>query len=293
MELKQANEFITITELHDFELKHIFECGQCFRFFSDAPDQYTVIAFGKALRIQKVKDNTFRFYTTKEEFETFWFDYFDLARDYGALKQTLSVKDPVMRQAVGFGAGIRILKQDLWECIISFIISSSNNVPRIQKILEAFCRQFGDKFSYLGNVYYSFPPPERIAKLNLEDLCCIRAGYRDKYILDAAKKIADGTISLEKLKRASFEQAQKMLFQIYGIGCKVANCILLFGLGHTQSFPVDVWIKRTVESFYFKGKQQSIPVISAFAQEQFGALGGFAQQYLFFFAREQNLRMKG
>lgn len=293
MEIKQSKQFITLTKLYDFELQHIFECGQCFRFYSDKPDCYTIVAFGKALRIIKIGEGIFRFYTTLEEFEQLWFDYFDFSRDYAALKQELARQDPVMEQAAKFGHGIRILKQDLWETIVSFIVSSSNNVPRIQKILEALCKTYGDKFSYMGNVYYSFPSPKRLAALTLPELACIRAGYRDKYILDAAKKIENGTVSLEELKHAPSDQAQKLLLQINGIGPKVANCILLFGLGRTDAFPVDVWIKRTMEYFYFDGKQQGIPAISEFAQEHFGSLGGFAQQYLFFLARTKNLRTKG
>jgi N-glycosylase/DNA lyase len=193
-----------------------------------------------------------------------------------------------MEEAVKCGDGIRILRQDTWETIISFIISASNNIPRIKGIIERLCENFGDEIRYNGNIYYSFPSPEKVNSLSLEELSVIRAGFRDKYIKAAAEAVVSGELSLKALEAMTTPEAKKALMSIKGIGNKVSDCILLFGLGRADSFPVDVWIKRIMEYCYF-GSEQQIKTISAFANEHFGKLGGYAQQYLFFYARENKL----
>lgn len=287
MDTKYNGNDLIVTGLKDFSLAHIFECGQCFRFNRVDENTYFGIAKGKALKISQDADTVTFFNTSKEDFDNVWFDYFDLGRDYGEIKHILSA-DKVMREAVSYGGGIRILNQDLWETVISFIISASNNIPRIKGIIERLCENFGEKIKYMGGTYFSFPDIDAIAKLTAEDLSVIRSGFRDKYIMDAAAKFKSGELSEWYLKSLSAPRAKKALMSISGVGNKVSDCILLFGLGRTDAFPVDVWIKRIMEYFYFD-KEQSIDTVSKLAYKLFGSLGGFAQQYLFFYARENKI----
>ncbi len=287
MDIKSKNNNIILENIADFEPEHIFDCGQCFRFNKTGENTYTGVAGNRALKISR-DGNTVTLYDTSErDFYDFWYDYFDLSRDYGKIKNTLS-KDPVMREAIKYGEGIRILRQDLWETIISFIISSSNNIPRIKGIIERFCQAFGEEIRYMGETFYSFPSAERTAGLTAADLSVIRAGFRDKYILNAAKEIAEGGFSLDRLRSLPTAEAKNMLMTLSGVGNKVSDCILLFGLNRADAFPVDVWIKRIMEYCYFDG-ETPVGAISALAEEKFGSLGGYAQQYLFFWARENKI----
>lgn len=284
-----ANNLV-ITDQSDFMLSHIFDCGQCFRFNENADGSYTGTAFGRTIRISQSDDKIILHNTSPEDFNNVWFDYLNLGKDYSAIKKSLTEDgDKVMLAAVEYGSGIRILNQDLWETMISFIISASNNIPRIKKIISLLCENFGDAHEFEGNTYYSFPTPERIAELTLEELSVIRAGFRDKYILNCAKQVVAGEINLDEIKSMPTPQAKKALMNIWGIGNKVSDCILLFGLAREDAFPVDVWIKRVMEYCYFNNEKQDIKVISAFADKKFGKLGGIAQQYLFFYAREQKI----
>lgn len=287
MDIKHSGNNLIVTGLKDFNLKHIFECGQCFRFNEIEKNTYLGIAKGNALCISQDSDSITLYETTEEDFKNIWYDYFDLGRDYGEIKKRLSV-DPIMENAISHGDGIRILNQDLWETVISFIISASNNIPRIKGIIERFCTSFGREINYMGKTYYSFPDIDTIAKLSKEDLSVIRAGYRDKYIMDAAQKFQNGQINDGYIRSLTTPEAKKMLLTINGVGEKVCNCILLFGLQRVDSFPIDVWIKRIVEKLYF-GEEQNIPTIAEFAKKHFGDIGGFAQQYLFFYARENKI----
>ncbi len=287
MDIKHSGNNLIVTGLKDFNLKHIFECGQCFRFNEIEKNTYLGIAKGNALCISQDSDSITLYETTEEDFKNIWYEYFDLGRDYGEIKKRLSV-DPIMKNAISYGDGIRILNQDLWETVISFIISASNNIPRIKGIIERFCTSFGREINYMGKTYYSFPDIGTIAKLSKEDLSVIRAGYRDKYIIDAAQKFQSGQINNSYIRSLTTPEAKKMLLTINGVGEKVCNCILLFGLQRVDSFPIDVWIKRIVEKLYF-GEEQNIPTIAEFAKKHFGDIGGFAQQYLFFYARENKI----
>ncbi|MCH5211631.1 MAG: DNA-3-methyladenine glycosylase 2 family protein [Oscillospiraceae bacterium] len=290
MKVIESNNNIILKEQRDFEPAHIFDCGQCFRFNANPDGSYTGTAFGRTVRVSKEAGEIILHNTSPEDFWNIWKDYLDLDCDYGRLKMQLtSGGDPIMAEAVKYGEGIRILRQDLWETMISFIISASNNIPRIKKIIELLCANFGDAHEYEGKTYYSFPSPQRIALLTLEDLSVIRAGFRDKYILNCAKKVCSGEIDLDHIRSLDTIQAKKSLMSIYGIGNKVSDCILLFGLSRSDSFPIDVWIKRVMEYCYFGNEPQTIKTIADFADERFGELGGIAQQYLFFYAREKRI----
>ena len=285
MRIECEKNNIVLYEVADFNLAHIFECGQCFRWNKQSDGSFTGVAKNKFLKISEDNDGKIVFHnTTKAEFDEIWYSYFDFNTDYSKIKSQLE-QDKILKEAIPFGSGIRILKQDLWETVVSFIISASNNIPRIKKIVELLCENFGEKRSCSTGYYYTFPGFKVISSLTLEELSVIRAGFRDKYILSAAKMFSSGEISEEVLYSLDTKKAKELLMSIPGIGNKVSDCILLFGLSKTDTFPIDVWVKRIMETLYFKGNASNIK-IEEFATENFGDLKGIAQQYLFFYARE-------
>lgn len=290
MNIKFTDNNTILQTPEDFKISHIFDCGQCFRFNSEDDNSYTGVAFNKALKISQKYDEVILHGVSEKEFYDVWYNYLDLGTDYTEIKKTLG-NDSIMKKAIPAGEGIRILNQELWETVVSFIISASNNIPRIKGIIERLCESFGEELEYMGKTYHTFPSPEKIASLSLEDLKIIRAGFRDKYILDAAYKFSNGDISEEKLNCLSTSEAKKLLMTIKGVGSKVADCILLFSLHRTDSFPVDVWIKRIMELCYFD-EETDIKEISRFAENKFAELCGYAQQYLFFWARENKITEK-
>ena len=211
----------------------------------------------------------------------------------GKIKKYLESHDETLKKCIDFGGGIRILHQDIWETIISFIISANNNIPRIKKILETMCREFGDKIDFKYNSklgipegeYYSFPEPERLNSLSIEDLACLRAGYRDKYIMDAAEKVSSGEVNLKDIPEMPTELAKKELLKIKGVGGKVADCILLFSMGRYELFPKDVWIKRILNQVYGVEEKET----DSFVTEKYGNYAGFAQQYMYYYYRENDI----
>lgn len=286
MEIYETNSGLILENTANFNLKQIFDCGQCFRW--DAfKDGYIGIAYGKPLYITQNGAKVTLHGATAADWQNVWRRYFDADRDYSEIIGTLS-KDSVIRRASDFGSGIRILNQEPFECLISFIISASNNIPRIKKIIGALCENFGNRIDYMGKAYYTFPAPERIAELDLSELSVIKAGFRDKYILNASRAVCTGQIDLDALKTSSADYAKSQLLKLTGVGDKVADCVMLFSLDKHERFPVDVWIKRITEHCYFDCEQNK-ETISAFAEEKFGSIGGYAQQYLFYWARENKI----
>ncbi|MBQ7793343.1 MAG: 8-oxoguanine DNA glycosylase [Clostridia bacterium] len=288
MRIIENNGNLTLEQVTDFELCHVFDCGQCFRWEREGENAYFGVAFGKALLLEKQGDNLIFHGVTAEEFEKIWHGYFDFGRDYSAVKTKLGA-DGVMAEAIAFGEGIRILNQEPFEALISFIISASNNIPRIKGIISRLCENFGEEISYMERRCYAFPTPERLATLTLDEISVIRAGFRDKYILAAANAVADGSFDLERVRKLSTREAKTALMTLNGVGSKVSDCALLFGLGKCDSFPIDVWIKRIMEHCYFGGKETAASEIAEYAARNFGEYGGFAQQYLFYWARENKI----
>ena len=263
------------TEIIDAELDPVktFECGQCFRWNADDSGVYTGVFGKRALRV-RAENGAVTLSAGKAEFESVWRDYFDLDRDYAAIRAAVGI-DEYMKKAASFGSGIRILHQDRWEAVCSFIISQCNNIPRIKKIIETLCESFGEPFEFEGSTLYSFPSAERLAPLSPEALAPLRCGYRAPYIIEAARAVADGSLDLDALAGADYNSALKALRSVRGIGEKVANCIVLFGLQMTSAFPADVWIKRALAEHYGKDFDPGV----------FGEYAGFAQQYMFYYAR--------
>lgn len=288
MKIIEEKGNLILEDVADFELADIFDCGQCFRWDRVDDCSYIGVACGRALLVEKDGNNVILHGTTADEFDRIWRNYFDFDRDYTAIKNTLAA-DSIMAEAMVFGKGIRILRQEPFESLISFIISASNNIPRIKGIITRLCENFGEPVFYMGNIYYTFPTPETLAKLELEQLSVIRAGFRDKYILAAAQAVANGEVDLTKIAQLNSAEAKTELMKLSGVGSKVSDCVLLFGLGKCDSFPIDVWVKRIMEHCYFGGKETKPADIAAYAAEHFGEYGGFAQQYLFFWARENKI----
>lgn len=286
MKISEINNNLVLTNVKDFNLKNIFDCGQCFRWNEQNDGAYIGVANSRALKISQENDTVTFYDTSIEDFNNIWFNYFDFNTDYQEIKQVLS-SDLILKSATEFGNGIRILNQELWECVVSFIISASNNIPRIKKIINTLCELYGEKISYMGKTYYAFPTPEKIYSLGISGLAPIKAGFRDKYIISAAEFFMKD-FNESYFHTLDYKSAKKELMKISGIGNKVADCILLFSLSKRNSFPVDVWIKRVIEHFYFE-EEQTIENIQKFSKEKFGELGGYAQQYLFYYAREQKI----
>lgn len=256
-----------------FSLDQTLDCGQCFRFDRDADGVWQGIAFGKKLICYTAGEDTVLL-CSKEDYTAVWEDFFDLKRDYSAVAASLA-HDAEASSAAEIGRGIRILRQDKWETLISFIISQNNNIPRIKKIIGALCVSLGDPVEGGG---YSFPTAEKILSAGEEGLAPIRAGFRVKYILDAAQRVHSGDIDLDGIAALPYEQAENELMRIKGVGKKVASCVLLFGYGYLSAFPVDVWVKRVIEKYYD----------ADFDPISLGEYAGIAQQYLFY--RERYLQ---
>lgn len=289
MKIIEIENGIIIEGIKDFDARDTFECGQCFRWMKEADGSYTGVAMERVINVMTDIENaivTIR-NTNLEEFYSIWFDYFDLGRDYGKIRKELS-KEKVLAEAISYGYGLRILKQSPWELLISFIVSANSNIPKISKSLNILSELYGSPIEYNGKTYYAFPTLGQLEKVDLEGINLCRAGYRCKYILDAIEKVQFGEINLEEISKMDIVAARKELMKVNGIGPKVADCIMLFSMSKHSAYPVDVWVKRVTEH-YFLGKDVAIKDIQAYAQEKFGELAGFAQQYMFYYARETGI----
>ncbi len=257
----------------DFDLEQTLDSGQCFRYF-DRDGGFIVVSGRRAAHFVQEGD-CLKCSSSKDEFNSYWLDYFDLSRDYAAIKKQFSF-DEVMKKSMEFAYGVRVMRQDFFENLITFIISQQNNIPRIKKIVNSLCENFGEKIDVMGDVMYSFPTVEVLANLDSDKLSVINAGYRAAYIIDGAKKVLSGEITEENIRNLDYENAKAQLKKINGVGDKVANCVLLFGAGHIQAFPIDVWIKRGIDEMYN----------GVLDTEIFSPYGGIAQQYLFYYMRK-------
>ena len=284
--IEKDNQIILEGISEDFEPKHVFECGQCFRWLREDDGSYTGVVQGKVINVKKENDLIIFDNTNKEDFENIWFDYFDLGRNYGEIKNQLKVMDEYLEKATEFGKGIRILQQDGWEMLISFIISANNRIPMIQRAINNLSERYG-KFidEYRGKKYYAFPTPEELSTVSVEDIRACQTGFRDKYIKSVVDYVNENDEDVLSYRKLDTSECIKELVKFNGVGPKVADCIALFGMQKYDTFPVDVWVKRVMEEFYVEDNL-SLPKIRKFALDKFGDLAGFAQQYLFYYARE-------
>jgi len=277
---------IKLTDYDSFDVGQTFECGQCFRFVKKGGRSYRLIARGRALDVRQRGDETFFSPCGTEEFEKIWIDYFDLKTDYMKIKERLSADGGAMREAVEFGGGIRILNQERWETLVSFIISQNKRIPQIKKIVNDLAVKYGDAIESGSGAEYSFPSARRMRDVTVGELLELKTGFRAKYIYDAIRKVNGGEIDLDSMDGLETEAIRERLTRVAGVGPKVANCALLFSFGRRESFPVDTWVKKATERFYFGGEPTPATVIQRFAEEKFGEYGGYAQQYMFYYMRE-------
>lgn len=281
----------TIKNINSFELKDIFDCGQCFRWNEQEDGSYTGIFGNNVINVKKENNEiTFEGICEKDIKETIE-NYFDLNRNYEEIKEQLSKIDENMKTSIEYGQGIRILNQDLWETIISFIISANNNIPRIKGIIERLSEKYGNEIEFNGKKYYTFPTPEQLKNVSVEEYRKLGLGFRDIRLYETTKMILEKQVDLEKMKQnPNTIEVRAELLKLSGVGPKVADCILLFSdLKRFEVFPIDVWVRRVMNDLYIKQEDEtkvSKKQIEKIAQEKFGDLAGLAQQYLFYWRRE-------
>ncbi len=274
-----------------FNLKHIFECGQCFRWNKLEDNSYIGVIKDAVINVKEENEKfIFTGNTTSGNLKSIIKYYFDLDTNYTEYKKILSNIDNYLKESIKFGSGIRILRQDLWECIISFIISANNNIPRIKKIIERLSKEYGKEIEFNGSTYYFFPTPEELSKASVEDLRNLGLGFRDKRIYNTTKMIMENEVNLEAIKNMdSTEKMRNELLKLDGVGPKVADCILLFALKRIDVFPIDVWVRRVMNDLYIHNESEekvNKKELQKLAEDKFGNLQGIAQQYLFYWKRE-------
>lgn len=290
-EIKEIEEGLCVYGIDNFEPRHVFECGQCFRWIKQDDGSYTGVANGKVINVSVRGDDTLYIKNTNaEDFKNIWFHYFDLGTDYKEIKKQVC-KDEIMKRAIDYGYGMRILNQDIREVAVSFIISANNRIPMIMKVVDSICKAYGDKIFFNGKEYHTFPNLSKLAKSNVEQLKVCKGGFRCKYIVNSCIKIEDKVVDFDKLAEMTTDEARKTLTQLDGVGNKVADCILLYSGTRQDVFPTDVWVKRVMEELYFK-RICSLSEIQQFASSYFGRYAGYAQQYLFYYARENRIGTK-
>ena len=286
----KEQEFL-LEKYNSFNLKDIFDCGQCFRWNIEDDGSYTGVFKRNVINV-KMQNNGILFKgICKDNIIPTIIDYFDLERDYKLIKSKLSKVDGNMKESIKYGQGIRILNQDLWETIISFIISANNNIPRIKGIIERLSKKYGDKIVYNGKEYYTFPTAEQLKDVSVEEFRELGLGFRDIRLYETTKMVLNKEVDIDNLHNIKDTNiVRDELLKLSGVGPKVADCILLFStLKRFDVFPIDVWVRRVMNDLYIhKEKEQDVSKkeILKIANDKFGDLEGLAQQYLFYWRRE-------
>lgn len=273
MQITENNGYLTVQGCSPFSAEQTFSCGQCFRWTAQPDGSWVGVVRGRAARVHD-SGGALCISSSRAEFDALWSDYFDCAADYAAVCRSFAVDD-FTAKAAAFGSGIRILRQEPWEALCTFLISQCNNIPRITAIVERLCTGWGDTLSFEGQQLYTFPSPDRLAALSPDALAPLRAGYRAPYLTAAAQAVAAGELSFSALRRMSTPDARRQIMQLPGVGRKVADCFLLFGLHKLDAFPVDTWMKKA--AVYYSGDMQR------FADSPYA---GIYQQYFFYYVRE-------
>lgn len=286
----KQQEFL-LENYSSFNLRDIFECGQCFRWNEENDGSYTGVFGNNVINVKKtIKGIYFKGVCEKDIVNTV-IDYFDLDRDYNEIKRILSKVDNNMEESIKYGEGIRILNQDLWETIISFIISANNNIPRIKGIIERLSKKYGKKIEFNNKKYYTFPTAEELKDVSVQEYRKLGLGFRDIRLYETTKMILNKDIDISKLNQIKdTNQVRDELLKLSGVGPKVADCILLFStLKRFDVFPIDVWVRRVMNDLYIHKEDEknvSKKEILKLANDKFGNLEGIAQQYLFYWRRE-------
>ena len=280
-----------IGNINSFELKDIFDCGQCFRWNEQQDGSYTGVFGENVLNVNKIGNEVIFKGICKENIKETVENYFDLNRDYQKIKNQLMQIDENMKKSVEYGQGIRILNQDLWETIISFIISANNNIPRIKGIIERLSRKYGKEIEWNNTKYYTFPTAKALKDVTVQEYRELGLGFRDIRLYETTQMILDKKVDLEEMKNnPNTMEVREQLLSLSGVGPKVADCILLFSdLKRFEVFPIDVWVRRVMNDLYIHNEDETKvnkKQIEKIAQEKFGDLAGLAQQYLFYWRRE-------
>ena len=279
-----------IENIKSFELADIFDCGQCFRWNKQEDGSYTGIFRKNVINVQKQKNTIIFKGICDGEIKEIVEDYFDLKRNYEEIKNKLSQIDENVKTSIEYGQGIRILNQDLWEMIISYIISANNNIPRIKGIIERLSLKYGKEIDWNGEKYYTFPTPEELKKAEVQDFRGLGTGFRDVRLYETTRTVLENKVVLKDLYNVDTLKAREELLTLSGVGPKVADCILLFSdLKRFDVFPIDVWVRRVMNELYIKNPDETKvnkKDIARIAKEKFGDLEGLAQQYLFYWKRD-------
>lgn len=283
-------EFL-LEKYNSFSLKDIFECGQCFRWNKEEDNSYTGVFGNNVMNVSKNKDGVLFKGICENDIINTVINYFDLDRDYTSIKNKLSKIDNNLKESIEFGEGIRILNQDLWETIISFIISANNNIPRIKGIIERLSKKFGQKIEFKGKEYYTFPSPEELKDVSVAEYRKLGLGFRDIRLYETTKMILNKEVDIDNLHNIKdTNEVRNELLKLMGVGEKVADCILLFStLKRFDVFPIDVWVRRVMNDLYIHKEDEKKVTkreIQELAKNKFGNLEGLAQQYLFYWRRE-------
>ncbi len=273
-----------------FKPADIFECGQCFRWNKEEDGSYTGVFKNNVLNVKKEGEKIIFEGICEGDIKDVCRDYFDLDTNYEEIKEKLSNIDEYLKTSIEYGSGIRILNQDLWETIISFIISANNNIPRIKVIIDKMCKKYGNCIKYKGKEYYTFPSIEKLGEASVEDIRTLGVGFRDKRIYETTQMFLNKEITLQELEsEEDTDVLREKLMTLSGVGEKVADCVMLFSLKKYNVFPVDVWVRRVMNELYIKEddeKKVSKKLLQKLAKEKYASLAGLAQQYLFYWKRE-------
>ena len=259
--------------LENFSIAQICESGQCFRMEKIQDGRYQVIAGDRYLELEQ-QGNRVRFDCTEVEYRDFWRHYFDIETDYGAVMAQINPNDTYLTAAAQLAWGVRILNQDLWEMIVTFLISQQNNIVRIRRCIKNICETYGTaKTASNGVCYYAFPTAQALAGLEEDALMACNLGYRSKYVVRAAKAVSSGEVDLAWISSLNYQKARAELLKLFGVGENVADCICLFALHHLDAFPVDTHIRQVMEQHYKRG----------FPNRRYKGIRGIMQQYIFYY----------
>ncbi|MEB3024467.1 MULTISPECIES: DNA-3-methyladenine glycosylase family protein [unclassified Parvimonas] len=289
MKLYEKDNLVILEEVENFDVRAIFTCGQAFRWYEESDGSFTTVHLGRVLNVLNENGRVIFKGTNLEEFNEIWMDYFDLNTDYKEIIKELS-NNEILANAIEYGKGIRILNQNHFEMLISFIISANNMIPRIKKSIEVISTRYGKLICEDKNrKYYSFPTIEELSKATVEELReFAKVGFRDKRIFDTVNMILNEKIDLDNFENLETDILREELLKFSGVGNKVADCIMLFSYKRGEVFPVDVWIKRVMEEFFIK-EETPVKKIAKEADKIFGKYAGYAQQYLFYYGREEKI----
>lgn len=290
MRIYENPSAVVIENVKDFDIHHIFSNGQSIRCKKQKDNSYTCVVKDKIMNVSQIDNTLYLKNTNLDDVKNFWVNYFGLDVNYSIIKKEILNISPNLSHIIDFGSGLRILNQDEWETLITLILSSNNSMQVLEKVVDNLCSRYGDYIGeYAGEKYYSFPTPDKLSSLSLDELRECKVGFRDKYIKSTSRVICNNDIDLYNLYKLDTKSCLDNLRELSGVGEKVADCVAMLSMRKHDVFAVDIWIKRIMEDIYFNNESNSVKKIRSFAVDKFGDLSSFVQQYLFFFARQNKV----